>query len=63
MGNPLSMTLLCRDKVKSQAFLEQAGIDMPPVESDPRQFNLGSRNGDLHFSNPDTALWEQVFNA
>jgi glutathione synthase/RimK-type ligase-like ATP-grasp enzyme len=38
MGNPLSLTLLCRDKIKSQEFLERAGIQMPEVEADPARF-------------------------
>jgi glutathione synthase/RimK-type ligase-like ATP-grasp enzyme len=35
MGNPLSLTLLCRDKVRSQQFLERAGVVMPELETDP----------------------------
>ena len=38
MGNPLSLTLLCRDKVKSQEFLERAGVQMPELETDPTRF-------------------------
>lgn len=38
MGNPLSLTLLCRDKVKSQEFLERAGVQMPEFETDPTRF-------------------------
>lgn len=35
MGNPRSLTLLCRDKLASQAHLASQGVPMPAVESDP----------------------------
>jgi len=36
--NPLSITLLCRDKLKCQRVLEKEGIPMPPVEENPSKF-------------------------
>ena len=38
MGNPHSLTQLCRDKVECQAFLVSEGIPMPPLVSQPEQF-------------------------
>jgi len=39
VGNPLALTLLCRDKLQCQRVLERAGIDrQPTVESDPTRF-------------------------
>lgn len=38
MANPIAVTLLCRDKVECQHFLERQGIYMPPVEDNPRLF-------------------------
>lgn len=52
MGNPLSLTLLCRDKLKSQQFLMSAGIDMPPVESDPSRFSLRLEEWGVGFLKP-----------
>lgn len=33
MGNPLSFTLLCRDKVKTQLWLEKEGLRLPELET------------------------------
>lgn len=40
MGNPLSLTMLCRDKQVCQRYLEQAapGLQMPSLETDPERF-------------------------
>ncbi len=38
MGNPLALTLLCRDKLASQRVLEDAGFAMPAVQGDPERF-------------------------
>ena len=39
VGNPLSFTMLCRDKLECQRVLEAAGIpDQPQVEADPTRF-------------------------
>lgn len=35
MGNPRSLTLLCRDKLASQEHLASHGVPMPAVEADP----------------------------
>ena len=37
MGNPEDITLLCRDKIASQRWLE-SGIAMPGIETDPARF-------------------------
>ncbi len=38
VGNPPWLTALCRDKLRSQRVLEQAGIPMPPLEDEPAAF-------------------------
>ena len=38
LGNPPELTLLCRDKAACQRFLEQAGVPMPPLETEPGAF-------------------------
>ncbi len=38
MGNPVELTLLCRDKLASQRVLEAAGFAMPAVQADPERF-------------------------
>ncbi len=38
LGNPLQLTLLCRDKIESQRVLEAAQLSMPSVEPDPARF-------------------------
>ena len=38
MGNPLELTMLCRDKLDAQALLEGAGFVMPAVQADPARF-------------------------
>ncbi len=38
LGNPSSLTLLCRDKLLSQRVMEDGGVRMPAVESDPARF-------------------------
>ncbi len=38
MGNPEAMTVLCSDKVASQAYLVSRGVDMPPLEAAPEHF-------------------------
>jgi len=38
MGNPLDLTVLCRDKLASQRLLEAAGFAMPAVQDDPSRF-------------------------
>jgi glutathione synthase/RimK-type ligase-like ATP-grasp enzyme len=38
MGNPLELTLLCRDKLACQRVLQAAGVPMPEVVDDPDAF-------------------------
>ncbi len=38
LGNPPSITALCRDKLACQRALEAAGLPMPAVEGDPARF-------------------------
>ena len=38
MGNPVRLTLLCRDKLASQRYLEAWGVPMPEVVADPAAF-------------------------
>lgn len=38
LRNGVEATLLCRDKLDCQAFLEQAGVACPPVEARPARF-------------------------
>ncbi len=38
LGNPTSITLLCRDKLECQRVLEGGGLAMPQVEEDARRF-------------------------
>ena len=38
MGNPATITRLCRDKITCQQHLESHGIPMPEIESDPNKF-------------------------
>jgi glutathione synthase/RimK-type ligase-like ATP-grasp enzyme len=38
MGNPRSLTRLCRDKVACQEYLVMEGLRMPPLETDPALF-------------------------
>ena len=38
IANPLAMTLLCRDKVRTQRVLEQHGLPQPSIETDPTRF-------------------------
>jgi len=37
VGNPMSLTLLCRDKLETQRVLGE-GVRQPPVEADPTRF-------------------------
>ncbi len=39
MSNPLSFTMLCRDKLATQQRLEAQGIRMPAVTGEPSQFS------------------------
>jgi glutathione synthase/RimK-type ligase-like ATP-grasp enzyme len=39
MGNPLALTMLCRDKLASQELLEGAGFVMPAIQADPARFS------------------------
>lgn len=39
MGNSLSFTMLCRDKLLSQERLAELGVRMPEVEGDPARFS------------------------
>ncbi len=38
MGNPASITRLCRDKIACQRHLESHGVLLPELETDPRLF-------------------------
>ena len=38
MGNPYGFTLLCRDKIKTQRWLEENGIQMPELVTDHHRF-------------------------
>lgn len=46
MGNPFSITMLCRDKIKTQRLLEEYNVPMPPVVSEFTEFQkkLGKWN-------------------
>ncbi len=37
MGNPASVTLLCRDKIACQDTLTAAGVPMPAIETEPQR--------------------------
>jgi len=39
LGNPLSFTMLCRDKLETQRVLSKLGVPMPPVCGDPSAFS------------------------
>ncbi len=39
LGNPLSFTMLCRDKLETQRVLSEHGVPMPPVCGDPDAFS------------------------
>ena len=38
LANPWALTELCRDKLRCQRFLEEAGLELPPVEANPDRF-------------------------
>jgi len=38
VGNPVDLTMLCRDKLATQRLLEAAGFAMPAVQADPTRF-------------------------
>jgi len=38
MGNPLALTMLCRDKAGCQRVLEAHGVPMPALETDPTRW-------------------------
>lgn len=52
LGNPPSITLLCRDKVACQDTLEGSGAVMPPVVSDPAAFEATLRMWGVGFLKP-----------
>jgi len=52
MGNPPSITLLCRDKIACQQALEGSGVVMPPVISDPAAFEDTLRGWGVGFLKP-----------
>ena len=52
MGNPPSITLLCRDKVACQHALEGSGVVMPPVVSEPCDFEAALRRWGTGFLKP-----------
>lgn len=52
MGNPYSFTMLCRDKIKTQVWLEQNGIKMPVLETDPARFQARLKEWKMGFIKP-----------
>ena len=52
MGNPPSITLLCRDKIACQHALAGSGVMMPPVLSDPDDFESALRTWGTGFLKP-----------
>jgi glutathione synthase/RimK-type ligase-like ATP-grasp enzyme len=38
MSNPLDFTMMCRDKVLSQRLLEEQGVPMPALQTEPERF-------------------------
>lgn len=51
-GNPVALTLLCRDKLGCQRFLEAAGVVQPEVEGDPARFGACLRAWGRAFLKP-----------
>jgi glutathione synthase/RimK-type ligase-like ATP-grasp enzyme len=52
MGNPPAVTLLCRDKVACQHVLAGSGVVMPPVVTDPADFEAALRAWGTGFLKP-----------
>ncbi len=52
LGNPPSLTALCRDKLRCQRHLEAAGIPMPPVEAIRSSFAARLEAWGAAFSKP-----------
>jgi glutathione synthase/RimK-type ligase-like ATP-grasp enzyme len=51
-GNPPTLTLLCKDKLRCQHFLEGAGLALPEVEGKPRMFDQRLRDWGTAFLKP-----------
>lgn len=51
-GNPPSLTLLCKDKLLCQRFLEEAGLKLPEVEGEPHRFEARLREWGAAFLKP-----------
>ena len=52
VANPPAIVALCRDKVRSQRVLEEAGIRMPPLVEDPADFSAALRDWGSAFAKP-----------
>lgn len=52
LGNPPSLTSLCRDKLACQDTLAAASLELPPVVSDPGAFEGALRNWGSAFLKP-----------
>lgn len=52
VGNPIEFTLLCRDKIKCQRWLESAGHSLPPIEVLPQNFDLRLQEWGAGFIKP-----------
>lgn len=50
--NPLSLTVLCRDKLLCQRHLEAHGVPVPEVEHDPRRFEARLQEWGAAFCKP-----------
>ena len=52
LGNPPALTLLCKDKLESQRWLEDKGFEMPPVEGNVPQFKERLKEWRMAFLKP-----------
>jgi glutathione synthase/RimK-type ligase-like ATP-grasp enzyme len=52
VGNPIDFTLLCRDKIKCQRWLESEGHSLPPIEVLPQNFDLRLQEWGAGFIKP-----------
>jgi len=52
MGNSEDITLLCRDKLRSQRFLEGRGLDMPELVAIPERFERALQSWGAGFRKP-----------
>jgi glutathione synthase/RimK-type ligase-like ATP-grasp enzyme len=52
VGNPPALTALCRDKLACQAWLEDQGLALPPLEADPARFTAALEGWGAGFLKP-----------